>query len=346
MIFYYPFPTSGYGTIRHQPEDFIVNEIPLFVPSGEGEHLWLKIQKTNLNTDWVAGQLAKLLDVKRQDVGFAGLKDRHAVTTQWFSIYLPGKDIPDLIDDAISSLDTSIKIIEQTRHLKKLRRGTLKGNRFTIIVRDFVGDQAVVNETLEKIHHQGVVNYFGNQRFGNNFANIERVNAWFKGEMKKPKNRNQRSLYLSAARSWIFNHILNERVIQNTWDKPMQGDIFILNGSRSWFVDDVDERIIQRVEQLDIHLSAPLWGRGQLESKYEVAKIESTIAENHSILCAGLEKNGLKQERRALRVQVDGLELQWLDKTTLELHFSLPPGSYATVLLNQLLKFPRNYSPL
>jgi tRNA pseudouridine13 synthase len=337
MIFPTPFQTSGSGVIRNQPDEFIVKEIPLFTPSGDGEHLWLRIQKINSNTDWVAGQLARLVNVKRQDVGFAGLKDRHAITTQWFSIYLPGKEIKDLTGMVADQFGSSIKILEQTRHLKKLRKGTLKGNHFTIIVRDVLGDQIQIENTFSAIKQHGIANYLGEQRFGHDFANIEKATAWFNGVIKKPKNRNQRGIYLSAARSWVFNHILAKRVLLDSWDKASLGDVFMLNRSHSWFVDDIDKQIIQRVKQMDIHPSGSLWGRGQLNSKDEVLKLETDVAEQYSILCQGLEKNGLKQERRALRVSVDDLELEWLDKTSLKLQFSLPPGSYATVLLSQLI---------
>ena len=341
MIFHSPYQPAGTGTIRHCPEDFIVNEIPSFTPSGEGEHLWLHIRKTHSNTDWVAGQLAKLLNVKKHDVGFAGLKDRHAVTTQWFSVYLPGKEIPDLRGMLTESLADSIEILKQTRHIKKLRRGTLKGNQFTIVVRDFVGDKSRLEQTIENIRSRGLPNYFGVQRFGHTtpdgaYGNIEKATAWFKGEIKKPKNRNQRSLYLSASRSWIFNYILSRRVENETWDKSLSGDVFMLDGSHSWFLDDGDENLTQRLEQLDIHPSGALWGRGRLGSAQETLALEIAIAEQFSVFCQGLEKNGLKQERRALRIKVGDLAHQWLGDTSLELSFSLPPGSYATVLLDQL----------
>ena len=333
------------GTIRSKPEDFIVDEISSFTPSGEGEHLWLHIKKTTTNTDWLAGQLAKLLNVKKQDVGFAGLKDRNAVTTQWFSIYLPGKHMPDVKSLLPEDLLDNIEILEQTRHLKKLRRGTLAGNRFTLTIRDCEGDKEQLDDIIDQIKQRGIPNFFGEQRFGHSlkvdgevkFNNIERATAWFNGEIRKPKNRNQRSMYLSAARSWVFNHVLSARVANDTWDKPVTGDVFILGNSHSWFVDDGDEQLSQRVEAFDIHPSGALWGRGSLESADEVLALESQIAAQHSVLCQGLEKQGLKQERRSLRIQVADLQHQWLDDTSLQLSFILPPGSYATVLLAQII---------
>lgn len=338
MNFHKAYTPSHTGVIRTRPEDFQVDEISSFIPCGEGEHLWLKIRKTGANTDWVAGQLAKLLDVKRQDVGFAGLKDRHAVTTQWFSVYLPGKDVPDLRTMLPESLADAVEILEQTRHQKKLRRGALEGNRFTIVVRECMGDNDLLAQTIEQVRKRGVPNYFGEQRFGNNNSNVERVRGWFKGELK-PKNRNQRSMYLSAARSWIFNHILSERVGNDTWDKRIPGDVFILDGTHSWFADDGNEELVSRLERFDIHPSGVLWGRGRLESCDKTGEIEEKIAEGFAELCEGLQKHGLKQERRALRVKVADLEYEWLDKTSLKLEFSLPAGAYATVVLEQFLRF-------
>ncbi len=333
------------GTIRTQPEDFIVEEIPLFTPAGEGEHLFLKIRKTATNTDWLAGQLAKLLQVKRQDVGFAGLKDRNAMTTQWFSVYLPGKVTPDVSRLIPESLTDNIDILKQTRHLKKLRRGALKGNRFILTIRDCRGDKSQLDERIQHIKQNGIPNYFGEQRFGHRvekdgntqWGNIERVRAWFEGEINKPKSRNQRSMYLSAARSWIFNHLLSARIDEGSWSKPLAGDLFILGLSHSWFADDGDEQLNSRIKKFDIHPSGPLWGKGLPESTNEVLVLEKEIAAQHSLLCAGLEKHGLKQERRALRVQITDLHHKWLDEHSLQLSFNLPPGSYATVLLAQIV---------
>lgn len=337
MIFKNAYTPSHTGVIRNCPEDFQVDEIASVTPEGEGEHLWLKIRKTNNNTDWIAGQLAKLLGVKRQDVGYAGLKDRNAVTTQWFSIYLPGQEISNLTAMLPEPLANCIEMLEQTRHQRKLRRGTLEGNRFTIVVRDCRGDNEQLEQTLTEIKQRGVPNYFGSQRFGNNGNNIKRAKAWFAGELK-PKNRNQRSMYLSAARSWIFNHVLSERVADENWDKRLPGDVFMLDGTHSWFIDDGDEILNQRIEQFDIHPSGVLWGRGKLESEGEVNALETKIAEPFPGFREGLEMQGLKQERRALRVKVADLEHSWLDETSLQLSFALPAGSYATVFLEQFLE--------
>jgi len=330
------------GTIRSKPEDFQVDEIQSFIPSGQGEHVWLHIKKTGENTDWVAGQLAKAADVLRRDVSFAGLKDRHAVTTQWFSVWMPGREAPNWQD----FLSDSIQIIDEKRHNRKLRRGALVGNTFQIILRDFKGDESELQTSLERIKDQGIPNYFGEQRFGhfeadqNGFFNILKAEQWFKGDFKI-KGRQKRSIYLSAARSWIFNHILSERVKAGTWNQAIQGDVFMLGGSKSSFSESVDEVIIDRVAKKDIHPTGALWGRGRVLSQDGVADIENAVASELSILCDGLENHGLKQERKALRLKVDdlGYNLVEDDSTVVKLSFSLPAGAYATSVLSELGDF-------
>ncbi len=345
MSFSTVYPPILGGTIRSKPEDFIVEEIPLFVPSGQGEHLFLKIRKKGTNTDWLAGQLAKLLNVKRHDVGFAGLKDRNAVTTQWFSVYLPGKTTPDVEQLIPESLAANMTILEQTRHLKKLRRGALIGNRFTLVIRDCTGDKSQLEQRIQDISRRGIPNYFGEQRFGHQqeqdgdiiWGNITRATAWFSGETKKPKNRNQRSMYLSAARSLIFNHILSARIEQGNWDKPISGDLFMLGNSKAWFADDTDKQLLDRILSFDIHPSGALWGKGLPESSSDTLALETQVAAHYPVLCQGLEQHGLKQERRSMRIQVTEMAFEWLDESSLELSFVLPAGSYATVFLNQIV---------
>ncbi len=328
------------GTIRTNPADFQVDEIQQFSPSGRGEHVWLHIQKTGENTDWVGGLLAKIADVPRKDVSYAGMKDRHAVTTQWFSVQMPGREAPDWQ----SQLPDSIIVLDEQRHDRKLKRGTLKGNAFKLIIRDFVGagsdkeNEAELKASIERIVNQGIPNYFGEQRFGRDGENIRKASQWFKGEFKV-KSRPKRSIYLSAARSWIFNHILSERVKNGTWNTAVQGDVFMLDGSKSCFCDEVDKDISQRLQDQKLHPTGALWGRGELGSQNEIAELENKIASEFKILCEGLGKHGLKQERKALRLSVKDLEYSLIDKEVLCLTFSLPAGAYATSVLSEIGDF-------
>ncbi len=320
------------GKIRTTPEDFQVDELLGFEPSGEGEHAYLLIQKRNSNTAFVAEQLAKLAGIKLMDVSYAGLKDRHAVTTQWFSLYLSNKPEPDW-----STLNSDeIDVLTVTRHNRKLRRGTLEGNRFTLAIRELQGDIATLEPRLQQIFQQGVPNYFGEQRFGHD--NLNRVTAMFEGRIKV-RDRNKRSMYLSSARSAIFNHLLSQRVAEGNWNSGLPGDVMMLDGSHSIFLaEEIDATITARLAQQDIHPTAPLWGKGELPSRGEVQLLEQQLQEIYPLFCKGLEEADMKQERRSLRLSV--AELQWqLTDNAFTLSFFLPAGSYATVVLRELINY-------
>ena len=318
------------GDIRTHNADFQVDEIPDFEPSGDGEHVCLKIRKSGQNTEWTGKQLADIAGIPRRDVSYAGLKDRHAVTTQWFSVWLPGKQAPDWSTE----LPDSIEVLEQVRHHRKVRIGTLKGNQFRIILRNCSGDREGFESAIQAIKQNGVPNYFGAQRFGRDNHNIERATSWFTGEIK-PKARHQKSMYLSAARSWLFNHYLSERVKSQSWNQGVDGDVFQLDGSNSCFYEPLNETLQQRVTLCDLHPTGALWGDGELVSKGDVGLAEASNAQEHAVLSEGLIKHGLKQDRRSLRLLVGGLKYDWQDNNVL-LSFSLKPGAYATSVLQEL----------
>ncbi len=326
------------GRIRKHNEDFQVDEIQQFTPSGVGEHVWLKIQKTGENTDWVAKHLAQIANVPRRDVSFAGMKDRNAVTTQWFSVQMPGREAPDWQQGLQEKGLVSVEVRAEHRHDRKLKRGALKGNQFKLTIRDFQGAESELAEAINRIKEQGVPNYYGVQRFGHNGLNVEKAQKWFAGDFKL-KDRNLRSIYLSAARSWIFNHILSARVSEGSWNQALDGDVFILEGSNSSFSQPVDVEITQRLNSFDIHPSGALWGRGRLATQHTVAEFEEKIANKFKLLCDGLEVNGLKQERRALRLPVRDLNYEMIDAETIVLAFSLPQGAYATSVLSEIGEF-------
>lgn len=318
------------GVIRQQPEDFIVDEISSVEFTGEGEHVCLHIRKRGLNTEDIARQLAKLAGVKSRDVSYAGMKDRHAVTTQWFSVYLPGVADPDW--QSLNSND--VQVLEVVRNARKLRRGTLTGNRFQITVRGFDVDAGLVEARLQQIAEQGVPNYFGSQRFGRGGSNLERALEMFAGRRVK---REQRSHYLSAARSMLFNRVLSERVLAASWNHLLDGEVCMLAGSRGFFASDaIDEQLEQRLLEKDIHPSGPLWGSGELPTKGIANEVERSALAGFSDWCDGLEKAGLKMERRSLRLIVEELQWQYADKT-LVLRFSLPAGCFATAVLREIV---------
>lgn len=321
------------GCLRATPEDFRVTELALVEPSGSGEHAWLQVRKRNENTDHVAGLLASHAGVHPRQVSYAGLKDRHAVTEQWFSVHLPGRAEPDW-----QALDSdTITILQSRRHTRKLQRGTLRGNRFRITVRDVSGEKMLLEERLAQLRAQGVPNYFGAQRFGIEGSNLLRAEQLFRNPRMK-LSRNRRSMTLSAARSLLFNQVLSQRVQDGSWNGILPGDAMQLAGSHSFFIaDSIDETLRGRVVAQDIHPTGPLHGRGDPVVQGECLELENAVLAGYELFRLGLEAAGLRQERRALRLPVPDLGWQWPEPDTLVLEFSLPPGSYATSVLRELV---------
>lgn len=322
---------TGSGILRREVDDFIVFEDLSFEPSGAGEHVFLQVQKTSENTDFIARQIARFANVRQRDVSYAGLKDRHAITTQWFSVWLPGKTDPDW-----SELNSAnLKVIQVIRHARKLKRGVLAANHFKIRVRDWQGDTTKAEQQLDQIKQQGVPNYFGVQRFGNAGQNVNKALAMFQGA-KVP--REQRSMYLSAARSYLFNHILAERVRQDNWQQAVAGDVFMLNGTKSFFQSDLlDDALNGRLSTQDIHPTGVLWGQGAQTITAAAAVIESSVIAQFPALADGLMQEKLEVGRRALRVVVQNFAWAWTAVDVLELQFSLPPGCYATAVLREII---------
>lgn len=322
------------GLIRSHVDDFEVNEVLGYELSGTGEHLYLLVEKRNQNTGWVAEHLGRYFDVPLQAVGYAGLKDRHALTRQWFSVHLPGRDDPDLSNLQVDD----VAVLRQIRHHRKLRTGGLQGNRFHLVVRSLAGDPADIQSRLEAITTHGVPNYFGEQRFGNNGGNLGKALSMFKGE-SKPR-RALRSIYLSAARSFLFNEVLNRRVVEKTWQRIMPGDVLMLEGSHSVFKskgEPVDE-LTSRLAAGDVHITGPLCGKGLPMVEDTAADMEESVFSRYPEWVAGLQAAGLKPERRTLRVIPK--ELQWqFEDDNLILNFTLPAGSYATAVLRELVLY-------
>lgn len=325
-------PLFTRALIRSTPEDFQVDELPSFEPSGDGEHLLLEIRKRGANTVHVAKLLAQWAGLPEMAVSFAGMKDRHAVTTQRFSVHLPKRVAPDL---ALLASD-EVEVVSSTWHNRKLQRGTLAGNRFRLVLREVDGDARAISERLQQIGTRGIPNWFGEQRFGRDGGNVPAALAMFGGRRMR---KDQRSLLLSAARSALFNRVLAARVEQGSWDRPLDGEVWMLDGSRSVFGPEPwSDALEERLARFDIHPSGPLWGAGELRSRDAAQQLElDAISDEESLaLRTGLEAEGLKHERRALRLRPALLQHQWLDAAVLELSFALPPGCYATAVLHEL----------
>ncbi|MGC1549829.1 MAG: tRNA pseudouridine(13) synthase TruD [Rhodanobacter sp.] len=316
--------------LRSTPDDFRVEEILGYDADGQGEHALLWVEKRGANTDWVARELARFAGVPPLNVGYAGLKDRHAVTRQAFTVQLAGKPDPDW--SAFPHAD--IKVLAATRHSRKLKRGALRGNRFVLVLREIQGDRTRAEQVLGEIAARGVPNYFGEQRFGREGGNLVQARAMFAG---RRVDRDKRSFLLSAARSHIFNSVLATRVERSAWDAPMDGEIWSLAGSRSWFGPELfDATLADRLASGDIHPSGPLWGQGEPPTSGEVGALEREIAAMHTDLVDGLIAARMDQERRPLRLLPKELKWRWLADDALELSFELPAGAYATVVVREL----------
>ncbi|TKR33792.1 tRNA pseudouridine(13) synthase TruD [Luteimonas gilva] len=317
---------------RASPEDFRVEEIDGFEASGSGEHLLLTVEKRGMNTAFAAKRIAQWAGVQEAAIGYAGLKDRHALTRQRFSVHLPKRVAPDL--SALQSSDLSV--LKSEWHAKKLPRGALAGNRFVLTLREVAGDRDAAVERLRAIAARGVPNYFGEQRFGRDGGNVAEALAMFAGRRVR---REQRSLLLSAARSELFNRVLATRVADGSWERGLEGEVWMLDGSRSVFGPEPwSDELAARLATFDIHPSGPLWGAGGLRSAAVARQLEEAGLADETALAlrAGLEKAGLKQERRALRLRPQALRWDWRSEDVLEFQFELPAGAYATVVLREL----------
>lgn len=321
------------GIFRQSAQDFIVRERLPFEPDGAGEHLLVQVQKTDQNTDWIAKWLARAANVEKRDVGYCGLKDRHAFAYQWFSVPATHGE-PDLSEPPDGTV-----VLQTVRHGRKLRPGSHSANAFELVLRDIERAEQVEAQLLA-VQAGGCPNGFGLQRFGREGGNLQAAQQWFAGG-KKPK-RHQKGHYLSAARSAIFNCVLARRVSEGTWCSAIEGDILNLAGSGSVFPFDVaDGQIAERLQQQDIHITGPMWGKGEaLKDVQTQAREGEWLGETERALCEGLESNGLRAERRALRMLPQDMQWQWgADQRELTLSFALPPGQFATAVLHELGDF-------
>lgn len=321
------------ASFKLSPEDFQVNEFFDGEFSGEGEHIVLKIEKRGLTTEDVLKSLARLINKPVKLISYAGLKDRQALTTQWLSIHAPGEII-----DGVETLEApGWKVLECTRHNKKLRPGFLSGNHFVVTLRDVVQIDDLL-QRIETIKQFGVPNYFGEQRFGREGANLLRAEELLV-QGRKIKDRFLKGMYCSAARSWIFNRILSRRVETQTWNCPVEGDMMQLTGSNSIFpIDAVDDTIAQRVRDKDLSPASPLPGKGKSKvSAVALRLIDELYAEWQPWL-DGLHRLGLEEAWRANILHVSNLEHIVTDNV-LQLSFTLPPGAYATVVLRELVLY-------
>ncbi|WP_319380345.1 tRNA pseudouridine(13) synthase TruD [Thiomicrorhabdus sp.] len=336
--------------LKWLPEDFKVEEKMAFELSGEGEHLWCWVEKIGQNSDWVATKLADWAGISKRNVGMAGQKDRHARTQQWFSLNLAGRPDPDLANFR----EEGVRILKMQRHQRKLQKGALQGNRFCLRLRAFEGDRAEIEKRLEKIGNEGVPNYFGEQRFGHAGKNLLQAQKMLAGKRFR-MSPNQKSLYLSSLRSWMFNVYLSRRVSEGSWNRLVAGDKLQLQGSQRWFVDDGSEDLEQRVTDLDLHPTGPLYGEeGASDTSTPSGVLEQETARLFQDWIDGMQQWRLKGDRRSLRLWPENLQYRWLEGEpvaglseteaalpVLEVVFDLPAGSFATMVVREMTALKR-----
>jgi tRNA pseudouridine13 synthase len=327
------------GTIKSTPEDFVVEEIPLYVASGEGDHLYLRFTKRNLPTDIAVRMISRALDVNARDVGVAGLKDKVGVTTQTISVPL-GRDAAALEGRARALALDGITIHEARRHTNKLRTGHLAGNRFTIVIRNI--DEARVADVVsafEKVGREGAPNAFGVQRFGRDKDNAARAQAWLRGEWAGPRDGRARRFLWSSLQSAIFNDVLARRVADGSWLTPLEGDVLQKEDSGGIFVCEDVAADRERVARGEVTLTGPMVGIKMKPPAGAPLALEREVTDKW--LGEGFDLATLRQlgegARRPLRTLVSELRIEATDRGEqppgVRVCFVLPKGSYATTVL-------------
>lgn len=329
----------AYGTpqssarFKVEPDDFLVNEYFSEPFSGEGEHIVLKIEKRGLNTEDVIRSLSRMINKPSKLISYAGLKDKFAVTTQWLSVHAPGQEIAGIGELSAPGW----RVIESTRHNKKLKPGFLAGNQFVIRLRE-VSNPMDVMQRLEHIGHRGVPNYFGEQRFGREGANLQRAEEMLV-QGRKVKDKFLKGMYYSAARSWLFNLVLAKRVSEQTWNVGLPGDVMQLSGSNSIFViNEVDDVIKKRIQEKDIAPASPLPGKSKNKVQGQAQALINELYAKWQPWLQGLEQQGLEEAWRANVLHLEGLATH-LNEDNMTLSFCLPVGCYATAVLRELVTY-------
>jgi tRNA pseudouridine13 synthase len=316
--------------LRSRPEDFRVDEIPLYAPSGEGGHTFLRIEKRLRTTEEVARELARAAGVRAADVGYAGRKDRDAVTTQWFSA-------PGLAPEAAAALEKpGLRVLEARRHPHKLRTGQLRGNCFEIVARDVSGEALrAAAARFQRLASEGMPNRFGPQRFGWDGGNLEQARRLLRGEKIGADRRHARFL-LSALQAAAFNAVLSERPLPIGGLEA--GDVAVVHASGGLFRVEDAAREAPRAAAFEISPTGPIFGTRVLAPAGAAAERERAV-----LAALGVDPEALRPPpgirlrgaRRALRVRLEAADAV-AEGDTLRLRFTLPAGSYASVALEEL----------
>jgi len=333
---------------KAQPETFRVDEDLGFEPSGAGNHWLVRLEKRDLTTAAMIDRVAAITGTKPRDIGFCGVKDRFAVTSQWLS--LPHETFDPAAFEAGCERE-GLGLLAMDRHDRKLRRGIHRANRFGLQLHGVEpidprasGDlQAYLADRTATIAARGFANYFGEQRYGRGYSNLIALREWGQGERRGSPKRQARNWLLSTLRAAIFDRVLAERLERSEAGTVLAGDVLQLAGSRSRFVAEADElgALAERLASGDVRLTGPLWGEAGTQATAAVGEHERELAE------AMLERWGAERwheflarwrvepDRRPLLVPVPDLACEG-SEPNVTLRFSLPPGSYATELVGEL----------
>jgi tRNA pseudouridine13 synthase len=342
------------GILKQNPRDFRVDEVLGFEPDGMGSHGLFLLEKTGMTTGHLVGALSKITRISERDIGFCGLKDKQAVTTQWFSLPLPPKHPPHTDPDWFAALPDGVRVIRWAPHRKKIRRGIHQGNRFSLVIHGVTGDDSRFEHRLAILNQHGFPNYFAEQRFGHqggNYDLLHKIGA-IPAEQSASISRADRNWGLSTLRAEIFNQCLSHRLAQHTDVRAQVGDLALLAGSHSRFLVSADElaRTQTRLFEGDVALTGPLWGEGDSPAGGDIGLSEASMA-SHIMAQFGAEHGPkywpqhlaawrVEHDRRVLRAQVTALEATWLESAgerQLQLSFTLDAGAYATALLRELI---------
>ena len=326
----------GRASIRTINIDFVVEEQLGFDASGEGQHWMMLVEKDGINTLDMLNRLAKEFGVSKRDLGWSGLKDRHAVTRQF--VTAPAS-VHDFDDDKAPDLGDHLRILSAVRHAKKLKRGVHRGNRFKLRLRDVDAPCCAVEQRLEQIRELGFPNYFGPQRFGHHNSNFENGRKLLIDPRFKRPHGDKQKMYMSAVRAWLFNHVLSSRISEQNWNQPLRDDLLILNGTNSFFIENDDLLgITRRLGKGNVHISGPLWGVAGKSHPESLITRERDWLAPFSGECNRLAQIGFDMARRPLRALPANLVWEWQSDTTLLLKFELQSGVFATSLLRELVQ--------
>ena len=340
----YPYLTKDIegigGKIKQVEEHFIVEEIPLYEPSGTGEHLYINFTKKALTTRDIENKLRDLFHIKSDKIGFAGLKDKYAITTQTVSLHL-GKIDEQKIKEIVENIEKNIpiKINRAKLHKNKLRKGHLLGNKFTIIISDLNTDIkkaiTITNQVFSEIEKYGLPNYYGEQRFGTFQDNYqEGLQIIVLG--KHPRTWIEKFL-VSSYQSYLFNEYLKIRIEQGFFDKLLLGDIAKKTDTGGLFKVENLKQDQKRFDAKEISFTGPLYGKKMLTTSDEALKFENAVLEKENISMEQLEKSGVLGNRRPGRIFPNKLSVKE-HEDGIKVEFFLPKGSYATILLREIMK--------